>query len=170
MAATSIDVFLDPLKRREANEWLIGQLQTAQREGRYDLNRLRWKLAVTYWTIVILSIAMFVVGMLLLSVPFLSALSGSVSELESLIAAGFGVADLVALLFFKPIERLHGLMGDMSQIIIAINSYQARVALSLLEMELENRETISQAAVKIGEAAKESIRLVQEYFEATAKA
>ena len=48
--------------------------------------------------------------------------------------------------------------------------YQAHVALSLLEMELGNRETISQAAVKIDEATKESIRLVQEYFEAAAKA
>jgi hypothetical protein len=168
-AENTVELFLDPLKRKEANETLIGWLQGALREGRHDLHRLRHKLTITYWIIVLLSIVMFVVGVLLLSVPFLAAFRGEIAELNSLIAAGFGIADLVALLLFKPIERMHNLMGDMSQIIVAINSFQSQVALRLLEMELPVRSTIGEAAAKIAEAAKESIRLVQEYFEATTK-
>jgi hypothetical protein len=61
-------------------------------------------------------------------------------------------------------------MGDMSQIIVSINSFQSQVALRLLEMDVEDRATIGTAAIRIGEAAKESIKLVQDYFEATTKA
>jgi hypothetical protein len=165
----AVSVFLDVEKLKEANADLVHMLQTTLHEGQQDLHRLRRKLAVTYGIIVVLSVAMFVAGILLLSVPYLAALRGSITDLNSLIAAGFGVADLVALLWLKPIEKLHNLMGDMSQIIVSIHAFQSQVALRLLEMDLYDRPTIGTAATKIGEAAQESIRTVQEYFETKEK-
>ena len=85
--------------------------------------------------------------------------------MESLIAAGFGIADLVTLFLFKPLFRIHNIMGDMSQITLALNSYQIQVGLRLMEMKINVRETLGKAAQDIDSAAVNSIRLVQRYFE-----
>jgi len=109
---------------------------------------------------------MFLLGIVLLSVPIFAALSGNISELHSLITAGFGVADLAALFLFRPLERIHRMMGDMSQIILALNSYQNQVGLRLMELDATNRPSMGLTAKNINEAAKDSIKIVQDYFEA----
>jgi hypothetical protein len=60
---------------------------------------------------------------------------------------------------------MHGIMGDMSQIIMALNSYQTQVGLRILEMNTEKRDTFGIAADKISTAASDSIKLIEEYFE-----
>jgi hypothetical protein len=109
---------------------------------------------------------MFALGIVLISVPVFAAFRGQISELQSLISAGFGIADLAALFLFRPLERIHGLMGDMSQIILALNGYQTQVGLRLMEMNAAERQTLGRAAEYISTAAKDSIKLVQDYFEA----
>ena len=66
----------------------------------------------------------------------------------------------------RPVQRIQGLMGDMSQITLAINSYQTQVGLRLLEADSDNSETLGQAADHINKAAKDSIDQIQVYFEA----
>lgn len=151
--------------KEKANKDLLQYLQTAMEDGRKEVIGLQSKLTYTYWIIVTLSVVMFFLGILLLSVPALAAIQGRISELQSVIAAGFGIADLAALFLFRPIERIHGLMGDMSQITLAINSFQAQLALRLLEIDAGKRDTIGTAAEKINDAAKDSIGLIQTYFE-----
>jgi hypothetical protein len=56
-------------------------------------------------------------------------------------------------------------MGDISQIILALNSYQTQVGLRLMELDVTNRPSMGQTAINVSEAAKESIKLVQDYFE-----
>jgi hypothetical protein len=110
---------------------------------------------------------MFILGVTLLSIPVYTVLTGKVSVLPSLVAGGFGIADLAALFLYGPIEKIHKLMGDMSQIIIAINNFQSQVGLRLMEMDSNERMTMGVASEKIGEAAAESIKLIQDYFETT---
>lgn len=155
-------------EREEANKDIVKHLQTTLKDGRRELGALRGKLSFTYVVIVVLSIVMFVLGIVLLSVPVAAAFGGRrIEELQSLIAAGFGIADLSALFLFRPLERIHGIMGDMSQITIAVNSFQTQVGLRLLEMDKDNRQTVGKAAERISMAAKDSIKLIQDYFEAT---
>jgi len=154
--------------RVKANKIIVMHLQDTMRDGRKELAGLRVKLAFTYVVIVVLSIIMFFLGVVLLSVPVVAAFGGKIDTLNSLIAAGFGFADLTALFFFRPIERIHGLMGDMGQITLALNSFQTQAELYLLEMNKEDRKTIGEAAEKIKEAARDSIKLIQDYFEAIA--
>ncbi len=153
-------------ERVKANKDIVKHLQDTMRDGRRELGGLRARLSLTYGVIVILSIIMFFLGVVLLSVPIVAAFGGKVKTLQSLIAAGFGFADLTALFFFRPIERIHRLMGDLGQITLAINSFQTQVGLFLLEMNKDDRKTIGEAAGKIKEAAKDSIKLIQDYFEA----
>lgn len=152
-------------ERREANKFLVRHLQTGFTDCRKELSELRGKLSITYWVIVVLSIIMFGLGIMLLSVPVVSALNGEFDAVQSLIAAGFGIADLAALFLFRPVEQIHQLMGDMSQIALSLNSYQTQVGLRLLEMDVEDRSEMSKAADQVGTTAISVIKLVQDYFE-----
>ncbi|MGK9475511.1 hypothetical protein [Melioribacter sp. OK-6-Me] len=157
-------LLLDAEQRKKANEFIVKHLQSTMLDGKMEIHNLRFKLSATYWVIVILSIIMFILGVLLLSVP----LKENVDEIQSLISGGLGLADLTALFLFKPIERIHKLMGDMSQIVIALNSYQTQVGLRLMEMDSTNRKSIGETSVYISSAARESIKVIQDYFESTA--
>ena len=168
--ATSMGLSMTEEERGKANRFIVKHLEDTMKDGRKELGGLRVKLAFTYTVIVVLSIIMFLLGVVLLSVPIMAAYKGNIADVKSLIAAGFGFADLTALFFFRPIERIHRLMGDMGQITLAINSFQIQAGLYLLEMNKEDRQTIGEAAGKIKETAKDSIKLIQDYFETIAAA
>ena len=152
-------------ERKKANEFIVNFLQSMMTEGKLELVRLRRKLSVTYWVIIYLSIIMFVFGIFLLSIPAIAAFQNQMDKVQSFITAGFGVVDLAGLFLFRPMERIHKTMGDMSQIILALNSYQTQVGLRLMELDITNRPSMGKTAIHVSEAAKESIKLVQEYFE-----
>ena len=148
-----------------ANQNIAIRLEATTLENKKELARLRDKLSFTYWIIIILSIIMFIIGVVLISIPAFAAINSQIDTLESVVAAGFGIADLAALFFFKPLFRIHNIMGDMSQITLALNSYQMQVGLRLMEMEINNRPSLGKAAENIDIAATNSIKLVQKYFE-----
>ncbi len=158
-------ILLTAKERHQANQFIIDYLQSTMNDGRTELHNLRKKLSITYWVIIALSIVMFTLGMTLLSVPLTAAWSGKIETLRSLIAAGFGIADLAGLFLFRPLERIHRLMGDMSQITLALNSFQTQVGLRLKEMNASDRQSIGRAAEYINAAAINSTQLVQTYFE-----
>jgi len=160
-----LEVLLATDENQEANKYIIHYLQGTMNDGRVELTNLRKKLSITYWVIIDLSIVMFALGITLLSVPLLAAWRGEIDIFRSLIAAGFGIADLAGLFLFRPIERIHKLMGDMSQITLALNSFQTQVGLRLKEMNAADRQSIGQAADHISVAAMNSAQLVQNYFE-----
>ncbi|MCK7521671.1 MAG: hypothetical protein MZV64_30295 [Ignavibacteriales bacterium] len=133
-------------ERIKANEFIISFLQNVMNEGNNELKKLRIKLSVTYWVIIFLSIIMFIIGIALISVPAIAAFSGEIDQMQSLITAGFGILDLSALFLFRPMERIHKMMGDMSQIILALNSYQTQVGLRLMELDVTNRSSMGHTA------------------------
>ncbi len=64
-----------------------------------------------------------------------------------------GIVDLVVVLLFRPVERIHELMADFSQITIITAAYQEQVGLKLLELDVRERNTLNKAAVEINTAA-----------------
>jgi len=153
-------------ERRDANEFIVTHLQNTMINGSAEIHALRKKLAVTYWVVVCISVIMFFVGIALLSVPIFAARWQGIEALKAFGAAGFGLANIAALFFFRPLDRMHRMMGDMSQLTLALNSFQNQVGLRLMEMDATQRSTIGKAAEHIDAAARESIKLVQCYFEA----
>ncbi len=145
---------------KAANEFIIRFLQNTMNDSRSGLKTLNRKLNFTYMIIIGFSIIMFAVGILLVAKPLFSGF-----DQEQLAFSAVGVVDLFLLFLFRPFDIIHGTMGDMSQIILALNSFQAQVGLRLMEMDGTKRDTIGQAAVNINTAAKDSIKLVQHYFE-----
>lgn len=167
MAITTnhLEVLLTADENQQANKYIIHYLQGTMNDGRAELTNLRKKLSITYWVIIGLSIVTFALGISLLSMPLVAAWRGEIDILRSLISAGFGIADLAGLFIFRPLERIHKLMGDMSQITLALNSFQTQVGLRLKEMNAADRDSIGQAAEHISVAAINSSQLVQAYFE-----
>ncbi len=161
-SANSVEIDVD-----KNNKDLADQLQSALVDNEKDIKKLRRKLSITFWVIISLSIIMFALGMLLLTVPVIAALGGQIDKLKSLIAAGFGIADLAGLFLFGPLEKIQKLMGDMSQLILILNSNQTQVSLRLMEMNIDDRPSIGISADKIGLASESNIKLIQEYFETT---
>ncbi len=165
-AVTASFVLPDDERRKQANDKGLENLHAVMREGRRELTVLRVRLALTYWLVIILSVIMFVMGIILLSVPALLIVQGRTAELQAFVAAGFGLADLTALFLFKPLERIHRLMGDMSQITLALTSFQTQVELRLIQMDVSNRSSIGQTADAIAAVAPAIVKLIQDYFEA----
>jgi len=149
----------------ENNKAIAEDLNHSVRDNDKELEKLKQKLTITYWVIICFSSMLFLIGIVLLSVPVTAAFSGKIDNLNSIIAAGFGIADLAALFLYGPIDRIHKIMGDMSQIILVLNSYQYQVSLILIEMDITDKISVGEAAKKIAEAAKTKIRLIEEYFE-----
>ena len=149
----------------QANRALLNYLNETLREVKKEVASLQGKLSLTYWVIVFLSILVFAVGIVLLLAPAISAYEGRVNVWDSVITGGLGLADLIALFLFRPINQIHQLMGDMSQITLAIGSYQKQAALRLLEADSKDRASIGKAAEYINQAAKDSIGMIQTYFE-----
>jgi hypothetical protein len=65
---------------------------------------------------------MFAVGTTLIGISIYETIWDD-SETQSGISGGLGIADLAALFLFRPIERIHSLMGDMSQMAMGVSSY-----------------------------------------------
>ncbi|GAB4438062.1 MAG: hypothetical protein OHK0015_31360 [Chloroflexi bacterium OHK40] len=80
-------------------------------------------------------------------------------------AAGFGIASLVSLFLYEPITRLQRLMGDMSQLTVAVNTYQTEVGLRLIQLDINEKTTVGAAADEVREAAQVTLGLVQRYVE-----
>jgi hypothetical protein len=166
MSAIATPIVLpDHEQRKKANQKSFENLHAVMRDSRRELTLLRMRLALTYWVVVILSVVMFALGIILLSVPALLMLQGRAAEMQAFIAAGFGLADLTALFLLKPIERIHRLMGDMSQITLALTSFQTQVELRLIQMDASNRSSVGETAEAIAAVAPVAIKLIQDYFE-----
>lgn len=108
---------------------------------------------------------MFLLGFALLSVPIFAAFNGDISIYNSIITGTLGITDIVGLLLLKPVKSIHDLMGDMSQIAMAISSYQTQVALRILQFNADDRNTINLAAEEIGKTTKENMELIQIFVE-----
>ena len=162
-------VLPDHEQRKKANQKGFENLHAVMRDSRRELTLLRMRLALTYWVVVILSVVMFVLGIVLLSVPAILVMQGRTADLQAFVAAGFGLADLTALFLFRPIERIHRLMGDMSQITLALTSFQTQVELRLIQMDASNRASVGQAAEAVAQIAPATIKLIEDYFETNPK-
>ncbi|MDD5288240.1 MAG: hypothetical protein PHY28_03920 [Dehalococcoidales bacterium] len=158
-------LFLQADERREANKQLWAKVMLTITDGELRLRHLRMKLTVNFWVIVGLSVIMFGVGIVLLLVPVFAFFRSGTDAVQSLVTAGFGIVDLATLFLSKPIERIQNVMCDMSQITLALNSFQSQVSLRLMEMDITDRKQIGEAAEKIGTITKNTIKFVQDYCE-----
>lgn len=84
--------------------------------------------------------------------------------LEVLGVGSLGVADLVALFFFKPIDRLQKATADFAQQVMILKAWTSSVDLQLLAMDVNDPESLMAtdknlrgAAVQLAKALQETV-------------
>ena len=147
----------------------MNNLKKTYKECLHVLKNLRHKVKCIFWATLLLYTILFLLGIALLSIPIVAAYRGDISLYTSVIGGTLGIIEVVSVLCLKPVEKIHDLMGDMSQISMIINSYQQQVGLRSLEFDLKHRNSIGQAADKIDEATEKSLFLIQKYVEIGSK-
>ena len=153
----------------ETNLFYMENLKDTYSECLKVLKHLRHKVTCIFWATLLLYTVLFVVGIALLSIPIVAAFRGDISLYTSIIGGTLGIIEVVSVLCLRPVERIHDLMGDMSQISMIINSYQQQVGLRALEFDYHDKPSIGLAAEKINTATEESLRMIQKYVESGSK-
>lgn len=156
--------------RVKENQWFGDFLKKTLEDGCGKLkelqNSLKWKDSALTW----LNIIMFLVGILLTTIPLFSYILQGEIEQQNLISGGLGAAELVALWMINPIKRTHKYMGDYAEISIAINSFVNQIACIIIATDIRDeykKESFTEAVEMIRETTKETMSLVQKYFEET---
>jgi hypothetical protein len=150
----------------EANEKLIDYMNSVLEDCKISITDLRRKLGYTYWIIIAMCISMFVLGFAFISLPLWR--QPPITQqgwLDIVLPAGVGIANLLALYLYKPLERIQKLMADMSQLTVTFNSFQTQVALYLIGTKLEQRETMGEAAGAVNTTAEIILKQICDYFE-----
>lgn len=163
------DAALTSSQSADANKELVDYMNLILQDGRAEMQRLNERLGKSYWILVSLVVVLFVLGLVLILAPaWLTSVPGS-QELTDWVAivlpVTLGIADLLALYFYKPVERINRLMGDMSQLIVILGSNNIRIALLLVEADSRDRPSIGRAAESVKEISDHSVHLIQKFFE-----
>ena len=152
-------------ERDKENLEAIRQLQNIVRDGRRTFETLENRLELAYFVVLGISVGTFLIGVALIATSIYEAVWGGGNVDQSLVSGGLGIADIAALFLFRPGERVQALMGDMSQLAMALNGYLAQTNLRLIQMRVNDPATVGIAADEIRRATDTSVRLVQDYFE-----
>lgn len=146
----------------ELNKVLVEEVMTRVLQTQRVIDghhaRLRW----TYATYMVLAVLMFLAGLAMLFMPLMD--KGNPETVDLWLSA-IGGAEIVALLIFSPFQRIQGLMGDMTQVILIMEGYLHQVALRLLQCRIKDPKSVGSAANFIHVTTKETARLIQDYFE-----
>ncbi|MDD1775456.1 MAG: hypothetical protein LUQ24_07990 [Methanobacterium sp.] len=154
--------------RKELNDQLVSNMQDTFDHNLILFKGLTRKINSNYYITVTLYIVSFIFGLALLSIPIAAAYLGGISTMNAAIGALAGIVDIAVVLLFKPVERIHELMADFSQITVITSSYQEQVGLRLLELDVNNRDSMGVTADKINQTTKDAVSLIQDYCEAKA--
>ena len=116
------------------------------------------------------SISLFIVGIFFLIVALsLTFLTNGIDNFGKLIESlGFGSASgtsFVSLMLLNPIKKIRDANSDASQAEMIYQSWEMGVLLYIRAMDINNRETIKEAAEKIKNLTEKSIELIESYTE-----
>lgn len=171
-AAFGVKPALTAQEATRANAELVAHMKRVLEHSYHSAVELQQKLKHTYWIVIALTNAMFIMGMVLISapiwVPLINELAPSAlySTTNILTTVGIGVADLIALFLFGPITRIQKLMGNFSQLTVSLETFQLQVAIRLLEADSEVRESLGVAAGHVNMASLNVLEAIEKYYEA----
>jgi len=152
--------------RKQANFRMFSQLVTLNEQRMVWGDRMQRHLENTFKAIAILSVIAFVLGVIMIVVPFLLFYVSPSHDPNLLWFSGIGFAETLAILIYKPMQRMQEAISDLIQAIIILNSWVTQVGLTLYGMDISQREEVANAAKMISDLTSKHIRWMQEYLEA----
>lgn len=132
------------------------------------IKKLCFELKKAKYIIYIFSTALFLVGLFFLIVA-LSTIFNSINDwIELLKAIGFGGASatsFISLMILNPIEKIREANFDASQAEMIYNCWELGILLYIRAMDIDDRESIKEAARNIEELTTTAIELLEKYTE-----
>ncbi|MDH3470569.1 MAG: hypothetical protein OEM94_04550 [Acidimicrobiia bacterium] len=150
----------------DPRQWLITQLRATLEEGKGEVAGIRRRLQITYWSMIVLTVGLFVFGIALIGFPALAYYRDSIEQVTFAALGGAGGLVIALLLYFRPLERLPTMLADATYVSLIKDSFQYQVTLRLLALDLDDSKTVSEAASHVGEAAQASMDLVYTQLQA----
>ncbi len=120
------------------------------------------------YIIYIFSIAIFAVGLFFLTTALLTALPANNDWLKIVEGLGFGGASatsFISLMLLNPIKKIQDANSDASQAEMIFYCWELGIFLHIRAMDINDRDSIKEAAEKIKELTAEAISLLEEYTE-----
>ena len=115
--------------------------------------QIRW----SFWISLIISVILFIVGLIFLGIAVMRSLSESAVSTSTLTIAGLGVADFVLLFFTRPWQDISVNLSNSQQVKIIATSYLTGLAL-LQKGKTEDIKSLEQLT-------KSSVGLLEEFTE-----
>jgi len=129
-------------------------------------NELQSKAKETFQNLTYMIWITFSLGLVLIAASLLLFVFKG-QTLNILGLGGLGVADFVALFFYKPMDRLQEADKDFVEQLIVLKSWALSVNLELLAMNVNDRDTVLTASKNIRTAASWSAHTLQDFLLST---
>lgn len=156
--------------RKEENEKFVNYLFTNLISSSDEIRDLQARIKRKDALLTYMNMGQYLIGLCMLIAPLILYLSsgGTVSLETNVIVGGLGFAELLVLMVTDPIKKTHKYMGDFTQISIALTGFVEQVACILIATDMRDEfktESFLEATKQIGDAKRETMTLVQKYYE-----
>lgn len=156
-------------EQKQANKETIDRLkklqEAVQEITEKQTSQLQSKATKTFRDLVYMTWITFLLGLVLVASSFVLFALFQQKTPEVLGLGSLGVADWLALFFYKPMDRLQKANADFAQQVIILKSWALSVNLELLAMDVHKAETVITASKNIRAGTAQSAREIQEFIE-----
>jgi hypothetical protein len=154
--------------QQSSNDQTIAKVQEIQgkvQQLTLDKSKeLQQKASRTFQYLTIMIWITFAIGLLLIAASLVLSVFKQ-QTLTVLGMGGLGVADFVALFFYKPMDRLQEADKDYVEQLIILKSWALSVNLDLLAMDVNDPKTVIAASKDIRTAATWSAHTIQDFLQ-----
>ena len=155
----------------QLNKLILGILTDELPLLKKKIRKLCLEIKRAKYLIYIFSGALFVIGIFFLIVALNIAYpssNGGGDWKEILEVLGFGAASgtsFISVLLLQPIKRIQKANSDASQAEMVYYCWELGILLHIRAMDITKRDSIKEAAKKIGEITSTSVELLEKYYE-----
>jgi hypothetical protein len=121
----------------------------------------------TFSTIKWLSIASYALGALLIVVPITLVVVApdiATMSVETLGITSLGIVDLLALIFYKPMDRIQRASGDFTQHMMIYSSWAMIVKMIMKDMKWERESNLEKSIQALAQCTKEHVQSIQTFI------
>jgi len=155
---------MDDDKRKKENLAIIDRLQSNSDALDKTAKDLQLRTRRTFQAIEAMSWLTFAVGLVL--VGFSLAYYAFVHQTPEVLGlTGLGLADFVALFFYKPMDRIQIANASFDQQAMILNTWATTINLQLLSMDVNDPESVARTSQNIQSETLKSLQEIYDYIE-----
>ncbi len=119
----------------------------------------------TFHSIKDLSLIAFGIGAFLILVPFSLYFFSPSRDANLLWFSGLGIGETVAVLLYRPMQRMQNAISDMAQAIMILNSWATELSMVLFDMKLDKVDEMERVSKLMGKITERHLQWFQSFTE-----